>query len=115
MQKHTRDPLPKTVVWRQDKHRRFYWLATDELQQGSVLRAQIDGQRIDIDSEGSGRLSIRLNDRMVDLDKEVAVNRAGKLLYQGRPARTIATIAETIAERGDPASIFSSEILLDLN
>lgn len=115
MRKHTRDPLPKTVVWRQDKHRRFYWLATDALRPGSIVRARIDGQRIDIDAEGAGRMSIRLNDRMVNLDKEISVGRAGKLLYRGRPDRTIATIAKTIAERGDPASIFSSEILLDLD
>ena len=40
---------------------------------------------------------------------------AGKELYRAPAAqRTLATIARTLAERGDPRSIYSAEISIDL-
>ena len=116
MAKHTRNPYPRRIVWRQDSHRRFYWLATRKLQPGSVVRAELKGQTISLDP-GDGdikKLIIRLNDRMLDLDKPVTVMSKGnsEKIYTGRVIRSIATLAKTLAERGDPVSIFSGEIVL---
>jgi predicted esterase len=97
MAKHTRNPLPWRIVWRQDSHRRFYWLATGKLRPGSVVRAE---------------LIIHLNDSMLDLDKPVTVTSKGKKVHNARIIRSIATLAKTLAQRGDPASIFSAKIPL---
>ena len=47
-----RNPLPKDIIWRQDKHKRFYWLATDKLHPGAVVRATLNGQTIDMQPGG---------------------------------------------------------------
>ena len=44
----------------------------------------------------------------------VTVTSQGKVLYKGRIARSIGTLARTLAERGDPASVFSGEIVVTL-
>ena len=50
------------------------------------------------------------NDKMLDLDKPVVVISKGKKIHQGKVIRTIGIMSKTLAERGDPASIFSGEI-----
>ncbi|MCP4377279.1 MAG: hypothetical protein GY794_14020 [bacterium] len=112
MSKYTRNPLPTTLVWRQDSHPRFYWLATGKLQKGTVVRAKRRGQTIDLQTDKTSQLIIRLNDKMLDLDKLVTVTSKGKILHEARFVRTIGTLAKTIAQRGDPSSIFSAEIII---
>jgi len=114
MAKHTRNPLPACIVWRQDSHRRFYWLAVRKLTQGIVIRAELKVQTITLQPSGAGQLIIRLNDRMLDLDKVVTVALQSKELYKGVVARSISTLAKTLAERGDPVSMFSAEIVVTL-
>jgi len=110
MAKYNRNPICSTVVWRQDVHRRFYWLAVKELQAGATVRVELKGQAIDIKPGQAKQLTIRLNDKMADLNKPIVVTADGKKLHNARPKRTIATLATTLAERGDPKSVFSAEI-----
>jgi hypothetical protein len=115
MAQYTRDPNPKKVAWRQSgtTHDRFYWLAVPPgtAKGGSEVTASIKGQTITIEqAKGIERLVIRLNDAMIDLDKPVTVVSGGKTLYEGKPARTAATLAKTLAERGDPAAVYPAEI-----
>jgi hypothetical protein len=111
MAKHTRNPLPDHIVWRHENHSRFYWLAVERLQPGAVVRASRSGQKFDVQAGGIKKLVIRLNDRMLNLDKDVTVVSGDRELFKGRAGRTIATLAKTIGERGDPAAVFSSEIV----
>ena len=55
---------------------------------------------------------VRLNDAMLNLDEPVTVRAGEKELFAGRVPRTIATLARTLAERGDPELMFSAEILV---
>jgi predicted esterase len=114
MAKHTRNPLPDRIVWRQDNvtHTRFYWLAIPESEQrkDAVVRASRAGQRIEIHHADVDSLTIALNDQMLDLDKPVTVMQNGKALFEGRVPRTIGNLAGSLAERGDPASVFSAAV-----
>jgi hypothetical protein len=110
MRRHLRNPIPKEIVWRKDRHARFYWLHGENIPDGTVVRARREGQRFDLSSDQAIRVDIRLNDCMADLDREVAVFFNGFEVYRGVPRRTIATIERSIRERGDPASVFSAEI-----
>ena len=119
MAKRTRDLRPDYVLWRQDDvtHDRFYWLAVDEPQGGKTITARlwnqwIMGQTVDLNGD-SGAVRIRLDDELCDLDRSVRVVRDGEELYQGRPARTIATLHRTLEERGDPYGMFSAEIVIE--
>ena len=112
MAKFTRNPVPRRIVWRQDSHSRFYWLATAKLTPGAVVRADLKDQTIALAPGDAKQLIIRLSDGMLDLDKPVIVTSAGKKLHAARIMRTIGVMSKTLTERGDPKSIFSAEITL---
>lgn len=117
MAKFTRNPRPDRIVWLQDDvtHTRFYWLAVPEPQARERLVVERHGQEIDIlEASAPTRLSVRLDDSMLDLDAEVVVKRDEQELYRGKPDRTIAVMAKTLAERGDPKGIFYSEVEIAL-
>lgn len=112
MAKFTRNPLPTHIVWRQDSHRRFYWLAVPELQPGVVVKASCKKQTIEIEATGLKTLAVRCNDALLNMDADVTISHAGTELFKGHVPRTIGTLAVTLAERGDPASVFSGEVLV---
>ena len=106
-----RQRFPKRIVWKQDDvtHDRFYWLAVPASQRsaGAVVEAHRDGQRIDIEKCDPNQLIVRLNDEFVDLV-------AGQQKFSGRVSRTVATISQTLNERGDAAMTFSAEVLVQV-
>ena len=115
MAKFTRNPIPQKVVWRQDDvtHDQFYWLALPEgeARQGQLVIASRDGQTIDIEkSEGVGKLTILLNDAMLDLDQPVTITAGGKQLFKGVVPRTAGQLEATLLERGDPDLIFAARV-----
>jgi predicted esterase len=119
MAKHTRNPIPEKIVWKQTGavHDRTYWLAvpTSEAKGDSLVIAKRDGQTVEIVSaEKVSKLLIRLDDRMADLDKPIAIKQAGKELFAGTAPRTIAVMARTLNGRGDPKLIFDAEVAVEL-
>ncbi len=117
MAKFTRNPFPKRIVWKQDDvtHTRFYWLAVREAQQkgGAEIVASLEGQDVHIETQDVRHVVVRLNDAMLNLDEPVnAFFRKDKVAAEIVP-RTIASLAKTLAERGDPNSMYSAE--LDVN
>ncbi len=119
MARWTRNPTPDRVVWKQTgtPHDRSYWLAVPpgEAKVGSLVVARRDGQNVEIASaEGVGRLLVRLDDRMADLDRPVTVTRAGKELFRGTAPRTVEVMLRTLAGRGDPKLMFDAEVAVAL-
>lgn len=118
MAKFRRKTFPERIVWKQDdvRHDRFYWLATDAsaAPERALVIARREGQTIHIESSDVDEVRIRLSDSMLDLDREVLVLAAGKEgaqeLFRARAPRTIAVLAQTLAERGDPSALFSAEV-----
>ncbi|MFO0810738.1 MAG: hypothetical protein U0746_19080 [Gemmataceae bacterium] len=119
MAKFTRNPIPDRVVWKQTgtPHDRFYWLAVPDgmAKLNTLVDAKRSEQTIEITAaEDVAKLLVRLDDRMVDLDKPVTVKSQGKTLFEGTAPRTIATLAKTLAGRGDPKMIFDAEVAVEL-
>jgi hypothetical protein len=119
MAQHDRNPLPARIVWKQDdvKRERFYWLAVDP---GSIdARAEVtaicEGQRIDVQAEGVSQLTIRLNDRLLNLDAPIVVQSGESILFEGRVSRSIAVLEETLDEYGDPQAIYCGEVDVELS
>ncbi|MFO0827348.1 MAG: hypothetical protein U0572_04290 [Phycisphaerales bacterium] len=109
----TRDLRPRCVTWLQDDvtHDRFYWLAVDDPKAGALVEVERDGQTFRVTAARDvDALRVRLDDAMCDLDKEIVVTRDGRELFRGQASRTIATMAKTLAERGDPRGIYAAEI-----
>ena len=118
MAKYTRDPLPRRIVWLQDAetHQRFYWVAVrgESIKGRSRIVANLDAQTVTIESSTVPEVIILLNDKMLDLDQDVMVLYRGKTLYQGRVVRQRSVIERTLNERGDPTSLFCSEIVVKI-
>ncbi|MDZ4781960.1 MAG: transglutaminase domain-containing protein [Planctomycetia bacterium] len=114
MAKFTRNPFPKRVVWKQDDvtHDRFFWLALRDGQAkgGAEITADIDGQSVRIKADDVRRITVRLNDELVNLDEPVKIQFGDAEVSAELAPRTIATLHETLAERGDPASMYSAEV-----
>jgi hypothetical protein len=115
----TRNPIPAKVAWKQTGalHDRSYWLAVPKgrAEGGSLVVAERKGQKISVNKvEKVGRLMVRLDDRMLDLDQPVTVEQDGRTLFSGKPSRTIRTLVQTLADRGDPRLMFDAEVEVDL-
>ncbi len=115
MAKFRRNPTPKKVVWYQDDvtHDRFYWLAVESghARKGSTVIASVEGQEVRIEkAEGVEKLLIRLDDRMLDLDRPVKITAKGKTLFEGQVPRTIAVLEKTLGGAGDRKLAFVAEV-----
>ncbi len=116
----TRDPWPKRVVWEQGHRvgRRFYWLALPERAggaagevmpvRGALVRAEVAGQQVAVESRDYRRLVLRLSDALLDLDRPVTVVANGRKVFSGRVTRTAAALAASLEERADPGSAASA-------
>ena len=119
MRNFTRNPVPRRVVWKQSKttHPRFYWLALPkgQIKSGTHIVAETAGQTVRIvQAQGVSRLTLLLDDRMLDLDKPVTVIHDGQKLFEGQLSRNRKTLARTLEERLDPSLVFCAEITLEL-
>jgi poly(3-hydroxybutyrate) depolymerase len=114
MAKFTRAPNPATVVWYQDDilHSRFYWLAVDaaKAKAKTKVRAVKSGQSIALESSDVAGIKVRLADDMLDLDQPVVVTANGAERWNAKATRTIALLAKTLEERGDPRLVWSAEV-----
>jgi hypothetical protein len=115
-----RNPIPDKVVWKQSSvvHVCFYWLAIpdgDSPQAGAEVVAERSGQTVEIKSaEKVAALSIRLDDRMADLDQPIRVVYHGKTLFDSPARRTIAVLLHSLDRRGDPDLMFDAEVAVKL-
>lgn len=118
MAQYRRNPLPEKIVWRQEEtvHTSFYWLSVpvDECVPGATVVVKRQGNQFDIETCDYKQLTIRLNDKLADLEQPVSVICQGRILYEGKPGRTIRTLYRTLMERGDCGLVFCSEVTVNL-
>ena len=114
-----RNPYPQRVIWRQEEVLRehFYWLSApaEELEHGKTVEASIEGNTINIVRCDYSRLTISLNDNMIDLDKKITVCYKGKKIITKKPKRTIANLYNTLLKRGDRSYAFPCVIDIELD
>ena len=118
--KFQRNPIPKQIDWtvirQHDRSRdQMYWLGlTGEPKELPLkLTAQIRGQVVGITSDGSAKLRVLLDDRLLDLDQEVTILVNGLAKFQGKVPRNLAGILKSTAGRGDPELVFPAEVILE--
>jgi len=118
MAKHTRNPLPEHIVWKQDdeRHASFYWLASpiNETAGRPQLAATIEKQDVKIEGPPGKTVFVRLNDKLANLGEALTVTGNGKKLFFGKTKRTIALLSQTLSERGDFHLMFSTQIEVKL-
>jgi predicted esterase len=101
---------PKRVVWKQDDdavHTRLYWLerAPDAVRPNEIYSAHVEGQTIIIETPGTGSLTLRLSDALLDLDHPVRVMAAGRVIFEGSVPRSYAAVIQSLREREDPETV----------
>jgi len=118
MAKHTRNPVPSRIVWKQDdvRHETFYWLAVpmNETNGRPQITAEVQKQNITLTGPADKTVWIRLDDRFINLDQPVTITANGKEVFSGKAPRTIARLAASLAARHDPHLMFSAEVPVTL-
>ena len=82
------------------------------MQRGKTVRVQRKGNVIDILRCDYTRLTIMLNDKMLNLDKTVTVRYKGKTVWRGKARRLASLMRQTLFERNDPSYMFPAMIQL---
>ena len=113
MTQYTRNRYPAKIVWKQDDvvGKRFYWLGAEgQVPERSLSIVERDNQEIRIAESDLQEMTIYLSDAFIDCDKEVRIQWGQAHVYVGVPQRTIATMSQTLQERGDPRGLFSCKL-----
>lgn len=110
-----RAPRPKRVLWQPvlSWNRMFYWLWWDHPVPKTLVDAQVSADNtIDVDLGGTppAGLRILLDDRLVDLGREVVIRVEGKEVFRGKVPLTLSTLLMTAAERNDPELLFPARV-----
>jgi len=112
MSQYRRQKYPSKVVWKQDDvmHERFYWLHApkESFSERGEIVVSIDAQKMVIEIMECSTLTLRLNDHLVDLDREVTIFRKGQKLFSGKLERRLETMIQSLMDRGDPSYLFSA-------
>lgn len=112
----TRNPWPTKVVWFQDDiiHHRFYWLQVPEsveLKEKQKIVATVKDQTITLEGDVPPKLTLRLSDRLLDLDRPLTVTVNGHKAFHGKPKRRAADILASLEERADGASAATATVV----
>jgi hypothetical protein len=112
-----RSAWPAKIVWLQDDvfERRFYWLqvpAGAELKAGQKMVAKIEGRKITVDGDVPVGTSLRLSDRLLDLDRELTVVVNGREAFRGKAVRRAANLVTSLNERADRVSAASAVVVI---
>ncbi len=116
LEKKARDPRPKKIVWQPFRRwkRMFYWLWWETPKIGTTLVAEITAPNV-FDVKGPEPiegLSILLDERNADLDKELVVKVNGREAFRGKVARCLDAMLLTAAERSDREMLFVARVRL---
>jgi pimeloyl-ACP methyl ester carboxylesterase len=130
---HVRNPRPDTIVWQPTRTWKttFYWVRWTDPWITSELTASLDRAANSVavtvkaprsmnpratEAERPARiakLSVYLDERLVDMSKEVVVTVDGKERFRGVPRLSLATLVRSAEEREDPEYAFASEAAWD--
>ena len=118
MARYTRNPYPSKVVWVQGDVMKpaFYWLGVplDQAEKGKELVASVKDNVVTIEKSDYSKVTIFLNDTLVNLDRPVKVVYGGKVLYRGKLPRTPQNMLNTLNARGDLSYIFPAQVEVSL-
>jgi transglutaminase-like putative cysteine protease len=116
----TRNPVPKHVAWTPSgSARNCYWLRledpveekqSNDTRARATIDARIGGQLVTLAVKGLTQVTIRLDDRLLDLDRPLTVTVNDEEVFTGQLRRDAAVLVRTLEERGDPELMFCAEL-----
>lgn len=113
MIKHTRNPIPQEISWELTVNNipSFYWLHLPTPEKGQKIEAACKDNVITLDTENVNEIHILLDNRLVDMNKDVTVRSNGKDIKID-PKPSLETICQTLMDRGDPKYMFATRIVV---
>ena len=118
MKKNKRNPIPQKIVWKQDDrhHTSFYWVGVPEdlIETGGEIIVEYNTQQneINIISNYSEVIQLYVNDKMLNLDAPITIKYQGELISQKTFSRSILSLYNTLAIKGDPELAFPCTITI---
>lgn len=117
MNRFTRDPHPKQIIWTQEEclRKAFYWVSLPSSVtpvRGNTFEANIDGNTITINKMDYDEITIWLDDDMLDLSQPVTIQYDGRTLFKQKVERTKASMEQSIYERKDPSFCFPANVIV---
>jgi predicted esterase len=108
-----RNPHPLKIVWAQDDvlHTQFYWLGVDNPKARTTIIASVEGQTITIHESDVKKMTIYLNDEILDLDKPIVLKYKDIKLASQKLQRSRAVIQKTLR---DPKDYYTAEFNVEL-
>ena len=79
-----------------------------------MVIADYEGNTINIEHSDYQRLTLYINDKMMNLNKPITVRYNGKKIFKGKVVRTVANLSQTLSERGDLRYMFPAKIDIEL-
>ena len=105
MAKYKRNPYPDKIVWKQEEvlQSYFYWLSAPkgETARGKEVLASVKDNVIRIEKCDYTRLTLFLDDALVNLDQSVKVLAGEKVLFEGKLARKAGNMRKSLQLRND--------------
>ena len=118
MAQYTRNPYPTKVVWVQGDVMKpaFYWLGVNAsaAKKGDMLVASVSDNTVTIEKSDYSRVTVYLNDALVNLDQPVKVVYGEKVLFEGTLTRSPQTMLQTLNARSDLSYIFPAQVEVTL-
>ncbi|MBK8180900.1 MAG: hypothetical protein IPK67_18805 [Planctomycetes bacterium] len=114
--KRVREPRPEKIVWQPALpwKQHFYWLWWQTPQRGALVEAELDRAkneiRVTCDRDAKG-LEVLLDERLVDLKRELVVWLNGTEVFRGKPAWRLATVVKT-SQAGDDDLCYGASVPL---
>jgi pimeloyl-ACP methyl ester carboxylesterase len=109
-----RDPRPAHIVWQPvlDWKPQFYWLWWAHPRRESLVEAELDREKNEIRIRGDPhpeKFEVLLDERMLDLGREVRILLNEKEVFRAKPELRLATLAKT-ALAGDEELSFAASV-----
>ncbi len=115
-----RNPVPRELVWEltDGEVKEFFWLSVTKPGKNKEVRVDCEDNVLEFQTTGDlGRLTIYLDDRLIDFHRPVIVRRIGASADQSashllRPS--LGTLCESLLERGDIHVAFATKVIIDV-
>jgi hypothetical protein len=110
-----RNPYPRRIdfVLADTVYGRCFWLEAVEAAAGDTIHAEIKDNTVEIRTDTSGRLRLHLDEKLVDLTRDVVVRVNGREVYRGLLRPTIEELVLNLAQTMDTKAVYS--VSLEIN
>ena len=108
---HRRDPLPRELSWEPlgGAVRDHFWLSLEGPATGQRVDARLEGNRVELDGANVERVTLWLDERLVDLAQPLVVGVGERVVERALRPR-LETLCESLERRGDPRLAFGVRI-----